>query len=339
MVRNIVGGLAVWGVALAGSPAQAQPFEAVGIRAQGMAGAFVAVADDATAVYWNPGGLAAGALVSAVAERSNLDLGRRFVPPTGVGIPVGPTLEREDGDATLVALGLPPVGVAYYRVRTTSFSGELTERRHEARGATLVTDNLAVNVLQSLADGVHVGATLRAVHGSAGAGLVGGTTIDPDDLLDLAADVERRGSWGFDVDAGVLVDRGRWRVGLTARNLVAPSFDTLTPDVALTPSRQVRAGVAFRPRDGSTLAVDADLTRTETGVGDRRALAVGVDQAVASRLVVRGGVRFQTVDDVRPAGAVGASLGLTSSIWVDTQVTRGGDAADRGWSIGLRFTY
>ena len=40
-------------------PAGAQTFEAVGTRAAGMAGAFVAVADDASAAYWNPAGFAA----------------------------------------------------------------------------------------------------------------------------------------------------------------------------------------------------------------------------------------------------------------------------------------
>ena len=44
-------------VALTARPASAQLFEAVGIRAQGMGGAFVAVADDATAPYWNPAGM------------------------------------------------------------------------------------------------------------------------------------------------------------------------------------------------------------------------------------------------------------------------------------------
>ena len=38
-------------------PSVAQTIESVGIRAQGVAGAFVAVADDATATWWNPAGL------------------------------------------------------------------------------------------------------------------------------------------------------------------------------------------------------------------------------------------------------------------------------------------
>jgi hypothetical protein len=41
--------------------AGAQTFGGIGSRAEGMGGAFVAVADDASAVYWNPAGIATGA--------------------------------------------------------------------------------------------------------------------------------------------------------------------------------------------------------------------------------------------------------------------------------------
>ena len=45
-------------------------YESVGIRAQGMGGAFVAVADDATASWWNPAGLAGGAYFQLASWRS-----------------------------------------------------------------------------------------------------------------------------------------------------------------------------------------------------------------------------------------------------------------------------
>ena len=51
--------------------AGAQSTESVGTRAQGMGGAFVGVADDASAVYWNPAGLAGGAYFSLVARREH----------------------------------------------------------------------------------------------------------------------------------------------------------------------------------------------------------------------------------------------------------------------------
>jgi len=57
---------------LAAAPASAQIYESVGIRAQGMAGAFVAVADDADATWWNPAGLAGGAYFSGVTEYGTL---------------------------------------------------------------------------------------------------------------------------------------------------------------------------------------------------------------------------------------------------------------------------
>jgi hypothetical protein len=41
----------------------AQTIESVGERAQGMGGAFVAVADDGSATWWNPAALAAGPFV------------------------------------------------------------------------------------------------------------------------------------------------------------------------------------------------------------------------------------------------------------------------------------
>ena len=63
---------AVWALAAA-QPANAQ--SPVGARASGMAGAFVAVADDATAVYWNPAGVATGSIVSVVLDAGRFQFG------------------------------------------------------------------------------------------------------------------------------------------------------------------------------------------------------------------------------------------------------------------------
>lgn len=271
----------------AGQAAGAGGVEVLGVRAQGMAGAFVAVADDATAAYWNPAGFATGNLFSLGIERSHVSL-----PSAG-------------GDATLrtgaILLGTPPLGLGYYRL-----------------GATHV---VPVTVLQSIGDYVNVGGAVKGVWSD---GIDGGTHAR------------------VDVDLGVMIRTEGWRVGLVLRNLTEPSFG---PEVVAFGGnryrleRHARLGAAVFPRDGLTLAVDADLMPLDALDGRRRALAVGAEQRVAPRVVLRGGVRAQTIDGARPSASVGGSLEVRSSIWADVQATGGGDRADRGWTVGLRFVY
>src|SRR4029079_10998995 len=84
---------------LAPRPARAQMYETVGVRAQGLGGAFVAVADDATATWWNPAGLATGPFFDALIEYGRI----RTSPQTSVR-----------GAAT----AFPALGVSYYHLPT-----------------------------------------------------------------------------------------------------------------------------------------------------------------------------------------------------------------------------
>ena len=94
---------------LASSTAVAgQSFEAVGTRAAGMGGAFVAIADDASAAYWNPAGFASGNVFTLVVDggtsKSDPDL------PRGA----------QEGSGFLFAMGIPALGLSYYQVRSTA---------------------------------------------------------------------------------------------------------------------------------------------------------------------------------------------------------------------------
>src|SRR5262245_35279758 len=80
----------------------------VGSRAAGMAGAYVAVADDATAVYWNPAGIATTSIVSGT-----LSFGEGEVAPSQPQTTAG---QRDN--ATIAALSATAFGVAYYRLAT-----------------------------------------------------------------------------------------------------------------------------------------------------------------------------------------------------------------------------
>src|SRR5215208_4759230 len=83
--------------------AGAQTFDAAGSRAAGMGGAFVAVADDASAAYWNPAGFAAGSFFSLVLDRTT----------AGVDPANGDRPGTQSG--MLFAIGAPALGLSYYR--------------------------------------------------------------------------------------------------------------------------------------------------------------------------------------------------------------------------------
>src|ERR1051325_4422678 len=87
----------------------AQIVESVGNRALGMGGAFVAVAADSTATWWNPAGLATGPF-------SDMSLGRG-VTDLDAAVPA-----RRDRVSWFAATS-PAVGFSYYRLRITDIRG------------------------------------------------------------------------------------------------------------------------------------------------------------------------------------------------------------------------
>jgi F plasmid transfer operon, TraF, protein len=334
---------AAW-LGLAGTSA-AQGFETLGVRALGMGGAFVAVADDATATYWNPAGLATGVIVSAAVEH-----GRE-----ATGEPDAPAFRSSQrGSGTFIGLALPPIGVSYYRVRSTRLlppgslgnglvaAGPTIAPGDQGVAASLVTQHVGLTLVQSLGPFVDVAGTFKYVHGSAAFGNRDGSTGGA--AFDRAEDLTSAGSNAFDADLGALVHLRQLRLGVVARNLTEPSFDLppashgVRPD-ALRLDRQVRVGAAWLFADShTTLSSDVDLTKTVTEIDVRRHVAVGAEHYLLPILAVRGGFRVNTVDDARPAGSAGVSVAVRS-IWIDAQVTHGGRLADRAWGVSARMGF
>src|SRR5688572_2762291 len=284
---------------VAAAPGLSEAQAPLGTRAAGMAGAFVGVADDASAVYWNPAGLATGPIVSFLATFSE----EKTTPNDAQAV----TGERLAG--RMVALSLPPIGIAYYRLSTfgrervaSAVTGPQSREEVGRSVQALTTSTAGVSLLQSLTDYIVVGVTPKVVHG---------------------ADSTR-----FDVDAGLMIAVERLRVGLVARNLTTPTFALAGGDSEIELSREVRVGAAW----GSGLpghsrlmvSVDGDLTSRAMPNGDRRDVAAGVETWWRDRrLGLRGGVRRSTIGASRAAVAAGVSAGLTPGTLLEAHVVRG----------------
>ena len=281
---------------------RAQTFETIGIRAQGMGGAFVAIADDASATWWNPAGLASGALLSGIVERGMAD---------------APSEDTTVG----VSFVVPSLGLSYYRLRTSvrtagfvgSAGGEPALGGTGLPLPTFVFHQMGASFGQSIGNHVVVASTLRLV----------------------SAD-QIRG----DVDLGAMLRFGVTRVGLVVKHLYEP--EVTADRYLLAFDRQVRVGVAYVPHPGTVsvnVAFDADLTTTPTVFGNARHLATGAELWIQRRVGVRAGGSVNTVDQRRPSFSAGASAALLKAWFVDAQLTRGDDAVKHGWGLALRVTF
>jgi hypothetical protein len=312
------------------SLADAQPYEAVGLRALGMGGAFVAVADDASAVYWNPAGLATGQFFSFVFDIGQVEADVDMTGG-GEGARAG---ERLTG--SLLALGTPPLGLSYYRVSSVAARVPAGDTGGAADLARLRTSHVGVTLVQTLIEGLHLGGTLKYVHGS-GAGV---SVADvPDDVLRAASTLPGQGDGAFDVDLGLMADFRRARAGVAVRNLLEPTFALRGGDITV--NRQVRAGVAVFATDELSLAADADLTTTHDLTGERRSLAVGAEQRLwRGRAGLRGGVRVSTTGETRTTVTAGGSIAFRTGIYADGYVALGASRrAASGAGIGLRMIF
>lgn len=306
---------------LAVPAASQQVFESVGERALGMGGAFVAVADDASASHWNPAGLALGQPAGMTIGWHRFQVGNPEAAP-------GPGFARRS--ATLTSLGTWPLGVSYGKFRTSSLSSGPEDK---VVATTLENSLYAATVLHTVTDGLVVGATLKYLRGGVVEMVADEATAG--DALERVAEQDADTQGAFDLDLGVMADFRKVRMGLTWKNLRTPSFaDNETS--ANTLPRQARLGLAILPTDGLTLAMDLDLDTVALPDGPRRMLALGGEGRLARRLAVRSGIRWSLEGDRRRVGAVGGSVMFRAGLWLDGHYSQGPTRDDREFGAALR---
>jgi len=293
-------------------PATAQTFETAGARALGMGGVFVAVADDVTAIWWNPAGLATGGFFGLAVERHQFEQRRPRV--------FGPPAPAERSSFFLGA-GSLPIGLSYVRTRETyQTNGPLDEPLVR----DLIAHQAGVTVLQSITNAFVVGGTLKYVRGIAGSGLSG----EP---------IDSEAGNALDADLAFMAMAGPLKAGVTVRNVLSPEFEA--PDGArLELPLLARAGVSYLPTSSLTLAFDVDLRPLSLPGDRRRMLAFGAEYRL-TRLGLRAGARFDSIGQVNPLGTVGGSFAVRNGIWVDLWAAAGGRDADRGWGLAGRVVY
>jgi hypothetical protein len=297
----------------------------------GMGGAFVAVASDSSATWWNPAGLATGPFSDMTTARTATDL-TDSVPA------------RRDR-VSWFAASVPSFGFSYYRLRITDIrrsgpTGQAVVDREDTRAEVSVqsfsANQLGLTVVQSILPGVHAGATLKYVRGTLRSS-AGDAAQPPSALLDSGEELggghaENR----FDLDAGVIGVAGPVRVGAVMRNVRAPKFG----GGAFTLPRQTRVGAALDVTKAMTIAVDADARMYATASGDRRVVAAGAEQWLwARRIGIRGGARFNRVGARERVATAGASVAMRTGAYLEGHLSRGGAAAERGWGLGARVTF
>ena len=282
--------------------AAAQPYEIVGTRAQGMGGAFLAVTDDATATWWNPAGLATGALFNALIEYDH--------PRTPAGTNI-----------TGLAFAIPSFGFSYYRLpinqmRPAGSTGTTADGRQD-QGVLSV---YGVTAGQSLGNHLVVGSTLKLERAGESHGDLDVGALARFGIARLAVTVKNVRQPTFETDAGPLELKRKARVGAALVgqtngivNQMALAFDAdvTTVQTKVGDERHVAGGLeVLALKKIIALRIGASANT----VGERRAaLSGGLSLMVASGQYVK--------------------------TYLDTHLTGGSDDARRGWGATLRMTF
>jgi hypothetical protein len=222
----------------------------IGARALGMGGAFVAVADDATAVMWNPAGLAQIADTRIAGMTTDL---------YGLGV----AHQYVGAVTTFANLG---IGLAWERGGVSSGTEELTDEDGDPilpieLQESKIVGTLATNIMDIALAGVNLKYYMANIGGA-------------------------NSATGIGFDLGVLVNLGDiFVLGVNAADLGSTKV-TWESGAADMVSGLYKAGVAMKLVDGK-LILAADMDFVGTDLGDAH---LGIEFQIVDALALRAGV-------------------------------------------------
>jgi long-subunit fatty acid transport protein len=260
-----------------------------GARAHGMGGAFIGVADDATATSWNPAGIAQLDKFEASAV-ANFSL-KKYTFITDINAPSIPYTESDEyttnsnhiapnffslaaplklGDRNLV------LAIAYQRMIDFGYD-------NEEDSTTYSWDYTVRGGIDAISPAIAIQLTPKFMIGVAGNIIVNGVNHKSefvDKTTNITTNVERDyKSSGFNMNGGILIQASpKFNIGASIRlpftitdeytytweQTGATSFDTTYPDQETTYPMMFGLGVAFKPTDNLTLAADYERRNYES---------------------------------------------------------------------------
>lgn len=307
----------------------------VGARAAAMGDAFVAVASDASALYWNPAGLALAGRggwqpVSIRYQSEGLGVGDLLQMVDIIG---GGEISADDyrlmetlvGQTTRVG-GAAMVGYRGGRWMVGAYAQAISAFAIEDRGQgelRLVGYGLDVSsyggaYADRLAQDLYWGVQVGWLKG--GAGRTWGSAILSGDEVSSTLRHRSNHATSWNANLGLMYQPGEQvRCGLVVRNLNGPTLNfSETTVVDYDPS--VHVGVAVWSEDGRTLGA-ADVHNIFRGNGESAVVCLGVEQLLSERVALRAGLNDGEFTFGAGLRLGSVQLDLASSLPVDEGIS------------------
>jgi hypothetical protein len=241
-------------------------------RAWGLGQSFVAVADDATAIYWNPGGL-------GFLEGTQFSLTHSQLIPMLADDVYFESLNMTHNIPDIGTIGLDVIYLTYGKWTATGMGGE----------------DLGVFSSYEFAVGGYYGFNLSRSN-AVGVGLkVSRVYLAP------ATAVSAEGAgWSFAADFGVLGRLGkRFTYGVALQNL-GPDMSFVSKDESAPLPRTLRGGISVVPFIGESYTTLVSLEVTKALIGLDEIFTQGDFSEVKRDATINGGVEMMVANFVAP---------------------------------------